>query len=97
MQRLFSEAKFHWKNFGIFAQNIDCGYTLEPPRRGGSNEYPHSMIWIRNKKNRYTPTNPSFVIIKVGFKRVYITRVCFPDVYDIHTCKQFSQNFSQNN
>ena len=28
--------------FLIFAQNIDCGYTLEPPRRGGSNEYPHS-------------------------------------------------------
>ena len=26
-------------NFLIFAQNIDCGYTLEPPRRGGSNEY----------------------------------------------------------
>ena len=29
---------FHWKNFDIFlifAQNIDCGYTLtlEPPRR----------------------------------------------------------------
>ena len=21
------------KNFNIFAQNIDCGYTLEPPRR----------------------------------------------------------------
>ena len=28
---------FHWKNFDIFlifAQNIHCGYTLEPPRRG---------------------------------------------------------------
>ena len=28
--------KFHQKNFDIFlifAQNIDCGYTLEPPRR----------------------------------------------------------------
>ena len=21
-------------------QNIGCGYSLEPPRRGGSNEYP---------------------------------------------------------
>ena len=28
----------------IFAQNIDCVYSLEPPRRGGSNEYPQSMI-----------------------------------------------------
>ena len=26
--------------FNISAQNIDCGYSLEPPRRGGSNEYP---------------------------------------------------------
>ena len=31
--------------FLIFAQNIDCGYSLEPPRRGGSNEYPQSMLW----------------------------------------------------
>ena len=38
--------------FLIFAQNIDCGYTLEPPRRGGSNEYPQSMFWSKNKKNR---------------------------------------------
>ena len=55
---------FHWKNFDIFifAQNIDCGYTLEPPRRGGSNEYPQSMFWSKNKKNRYTPAYPSFSI-----------------------------------
>ena len=25
--------------FLISAQNIYCGYSLEPPRRGGSNEY----------------------------------------------------------
>ena len=28
----------------ISAQNIDCGYPLEPPRQGGSNEYPQSMF-----------------------------------------------------
>ena len=44
--------------FLIFAQNIDCGYTLEPPRRGGSNEYPQSMFWSKNKKSWYTPANP---------------------------------------
>ena len=38
-------------NFLISAQNIDCGYSLEPPRRGGSNEYPQSMFLSRNKKN----------------------------------------------
>ena len=46
--------------FLIFAQNIDCGYTLELPRRGGSNEYPQSMFWSKNKKNRYTPAYPIF-------------------------------------
>ena len=30
--------------FLISAQNIDCGYSLEPPRRGGSNEYSQSMF-----------------------------------------------------
>ena len=38
---------FQKKNPGIFhisVQNIDCEYSLEPPRRGGSNEYPQSMF-----------------------------------------------------
>ena len=24
---------------------IDCEYSLEPPRRGGYNEYPQSKVW----------------------------------------------------
>ena len=36
--------------FLIFAQNIDCGYSLEPPRRGVSNEYPQSMFLRRDMK-----------------------------------------------
>ena len=28
----------------VRAQNIDCGYTLELPQRGGSNKYPQSMF-----------------------------------------------------
>ena len=36
--------------FNIYAQNIDYGHTLEPPRRGGSNEFPQSMFWIKIKK-----------------------------------------------
>ena len=44
---------FQTKISGIFhtcisTQNIDCGYSLEPPRRGGSNEYPQSMFLSRN-------------------------------------------------
>ena len=60
---------FQWTNFNSFlicAQIIDCGYMLEPPRRGSSNEYPQSMFWSRNKKNRYTPAYPSFAILKWG-------------------------------
>ena len=30
--------------FLFLLKNIDCGYPLEPPRRGGSNEYPNSMF-----------------------------------------------------
>ena len=31
--------------FLISAQNIDCGYTVEPRHRGGSNEYTLSLFW----------------------------------------------------
>ena len=54
--------------FHIAAQNIDCGYSLEPPRRGGSNEYPQSMFLAKIRKIMYTPVNPFFYYIKVGFK-----------------------------
>ena len=33
---------------------------LESPGQGGSNEYPQSLFWNKNKKNRYTPANSSF-------------------------------------
>ena len=52
---------FQIKNSEIFhisAQNIDCWYSLEPPRRGGSNEYPQSMFLSRNKKNNIYPCKP---------------------------------------
>ena len=55
--------------FNISAQNIGCGYSLEP--RGGSNEYPQSMFLNRNKKKLY-PYKPQFYYIQVGFKGVKI-------------------------
>ena len=37
--------------FSLFLlQNIDCGYSLEPPRRDGSNVYPQSMFWAKIRK-----------------------------------------------
>ena len=50
MQRLFLVVKIKFldaKNMIFFlnlAQNINFGYMLEPPRLGGSNEYPQSMF-----------------------------------------------------
>ena len=72
--------------FHIPAQNIDCEYSLEPPRRGGSNEYSlleprrrggsneysQAMFLSRNKKNYAYPCKPQFYYIKVGFKGVKI-------------------------
>ena len=66
---------FQMKNpdiFHISALNIDCGYSLEPPHRGGSNEYPQSMFLSRNKKNNVYPCKPQFYYIKVEFKGVKI-------------------------
>ena len=60
-------------------QNIDCGYSLEQPRRGGSNKYPQSMFLGRNKKNNVYPCKPQFYYIKVGFKGVNIIYACFRD------------------
>ena len=65
--------------FHISAQIIDCGYSLEPPRRGGFNEYPQSMFLSRNEKNNIHPCKPQFYYIKVGFKGVKIIKVCFRD------------------
>ena len=57
--------KFSDKNSDIFhisAQNRDCGYSLEPPQRGGSNEHQQSMFLSKNKKNNAYPVNPSFTV-----------------------------------
>ena len=60
-----NKENFQIKNSDIFhisAQNIDCGYSLEPPRRGGSNGCPQSMLLSKIRKIMYTPVNPSFTI-----------------------------------
>ena len=42
-------------------KNIDCRYSLEPPRWGGSNVYPQSMFWAEIWKL------PEFCIWKFSF------------------------------
>ena len=65
--------------FLIYAKNIDCGYSLEPPRWGGTNEYPQSMFFSKNKKNNVYPCKHQFYYIKVGFMGVKIIKACFRD------------------
>ena len=48
--------------FYFFVQNIDCEYTLEPPRRGGSNQYPQSMFWSKIRKIGIPLQTPFFYI-----------------------------------
>ena len=67
---------FQPKNFDIFlifAQNIDCGYTLEPPR--------HNLCFgAKIKKKIGIPLRTPVLLYKtVGFKGVNITRTCFHD------------------
>ena len=56
--KFYSQKKenFQIKNsdiFHIFAQNIDCWYSLEPPRRGGSNVYIVPTIYdFEHKKEK---------------------------------------------
>ena len=63
--------------FHISAQNIYCGYSLEPPRRGGSNEYPQFMVLSRNKKNNVYPVNPSFTTNNLGLRGSKLYRYVF--------------------
>ena len=45
----FYIVKLEFTGFTLFflflLKNRDCGYSLEPPRRGGSNEYLQSLFW----------------------------------------------------
>ena len=73
-----------WKNdtfqmkicdiFPIFAQNIDRGYTLEPPLTRT-----HDLCFRAKIRKNVYPCKPQFYYIKVGCKGVYITWTCFHD------------------
>ena len=63
--------------FLFLLKNTDCVYSLEPPRRGGSNEYPQSMFWAEIRKIIYTPVNPTFTIWKWGLRGSALYRHVF--------------------
>ena len=64
-------------SFHISAQNVDCGYLLEPPQQGGSNEYPQSMFLSRNKKINVYPGKPQFYLSKWGLRGANLYKCVF--------------------
>ena len=65
--------------FLIFAKNIDCGYTLELPRPGGSNEC-HNLCFGAKIRKIGMPLHTPVLPYRIGYKGVFISRTCFPDV-----------------
>ena len=73
--------------FLIFAPNIDCGYSLELPRRLSSNDYPQSMSPSQNMKNNLYPGKPHFFLYIPGCPvhgRGNVMAYC-PRFLDYHT------------
>ena len=58
--------------FLFLLKNIDCGYPLEPPRRGGSNEY-HNLCFEQKYENyqSFLPEKLSFLEVKFS---IYLNR-----------------------
>ena len=63
-------------------KNIDYGHSLEPPRRGDSNEYPQSMFWEEIWKiSEFLSENFQFLVVKFSTylnSRVFIMTDCCP-------------------
>ena len=60
--------------FLFLLENIDCWYSLEPPRQGGSNEYPQYMFWAEMKISEILSENFQFLVVKFS---IYLNRRVF--------------------
>ena len=64
--------------FLFLLKNIDCGYSLELPRRGGSNMYPQYVLSIKKKNIIFFFTEIfNFYRWKKIEKSMYIAWACF--------------------
>ena len=61
--------------FLISAQNIDCEYSLEPPSRGGSNEY-HNLCFVQKYEKYPSFLSENFQFLEMKFS-VYLNRRFF--------------------
>ena len=74
---------FTWVHikFLISTQNdVDCGYPLEPPRRGGFNKYPQYMFLSRNMKATRIFRLKLFILLLVK-RSIYLNRRVFVMVF----------------
>ena len=69
--------------FLFLLKNIDYGYSLEPPLRGGSNKYPQSMFWAEIWKIFDFFWLKIFNFSVINFS-VYLNRHVFVMLYIIH-------------
>ena len=56
-------------------KNIDCRYSLEPPRRGGSNEY-HNLCFEQKYEKYQRFLSEKFQFLEVKFS-IYLNRHVF--------------------
>ena len=52
------------------AHKINCGYSLEPPGRGGSNENPQSFFLDRNLENWKISDKKNYDIFHIAFLNI---------------------------
>ena len=53
--------------FLISAKNIDCGYSLEPPRRGGSKEHSQAAFSRNEKISEFLSENFHILVGKFQY------------------------------
>ena len=80
--RIFARHHENWglQGYTLFflflLKNIDCGYSLELPCRGSSNEYPQSIFWAEIWKKSDFFFSEKFHFLAVKFS-VYLNRHVF--------------------
>ena len=88
--------------FLILQKNIDCGYSLESPRRGGSNEYPQSMFSAEiRKKVVFLSENFQFLVVKFSIhlnRRVFVMNMAtyLVALLNNRSCTNSEENMSDN-
>ena len=61
--------------FLFLLQDIDCGYSLEPPLK-----FTHTLCFGAKLRQIGIPCILQVCYLDVGFKKVYSTRTCFRDI-----------------